>query len=424
MHALNAKYASSHLDDRDSFFRFSGATRFLSMFRFLLFPYALFWMWTQDWALYHSLSTFLSQPPGLLAHIPFVVPNATVAFTLCGIATFLCLPVLVERGLRFNLAALAFTCIYAFLEAAHNTNGFVDARIHLLWFLLATSFSATGEREAASERHERNSIIVRLMELVVVLVYVQAGIAKLVQSGLSWASEGTTLQIGALRQGLSWGEYLAQYEGLARALSWGSLGLELAFVFYFPLKKLRLPLLLGTIVFHLGTQVTMGIDFSHLWIFSLAILLFFPTHVSWGQVSALLDARARSQTWKFVFDSNCGLCNAFVNWAKSKPEGMAIDFVPGPAIVTEADHSLKIEPREFSRQAILIASNQVVRGTLAVLAVAARVSGVGPAYRVLGDSWVLRPFLYVGYRIFARFRSTISTFLRLELSCSSKRPQS
>ncbi|MEW6057488.1 MAG: DCC1-like thiol-disulfide oxidoreductase family protein [Bdellovibrionota bacterium] len=66
------------------------------------------------------------------------------------------------------------------------------------------------------------------MELITVLAYVQAGFSKLIVSGLDWASNGTTLQIALIRQGLETGLFFSKFTNLLITLSWASLLLELS----------------------------------------------------------------------------------------------------------------------------------------------------------------------------------------------------
>src|SRR5262249_2642808 len=156
---------------------------------------------------------------------------------------------------------------YAVFEVWHNLNGFVDVRIHTLWFLVAMSCARVGVSPLARQTSTAcNGIIFRFLELVVVLVYVQSGVAKLMRTGLVWATSGMTLQIGLVRQGIISGMLLAESDTLMVLLSCATLALELGFALYYPVRALRGPLLVISLAFHLGTFVTMGIDFSHLWI--------------------------------------------------------------------------------------------------------------------------------------------------------------
>jgi hypothetical protein len=69
---------------------------------------------------------------------------------------------------------------------------------------------------------------------------------------------------------------LAKHSSLMPWLAGLSVGFELLFGLYYLFPYLRLPLLLTAITFHLGTLVFLGIDFFHLWIFSLSAALLAP----------------------------------------------------------------------------------------------------------------------------------------------------
>jgi hypothetical protein len=153
--------------------------------------------------------------------------------------------------------------------------GFINVHIHLVWYAAFMAYAT--EKSSRAGAFERASFSLRGMELVLVLAYVQSALAKLLESGWAWAWDGTTLQIGMIRQGMPVGQWLAGIPRVGTALSCAALAMECGFALYFFVPALRRPLLLVSICFHLGTWVTMGIDFSHLWIFSAALLVFGPS---------------------------------------------------------------------------------------------------------------------------------------------------
>ena len=228
----------------------------------ILFPLcALHLVASKDFSVYQVMAPTLFKLPGLFSDLPMNYPAPPFVAVVLGSAIISSFLLLMNR--LNHLAAWAlFFCVF-FLDLLSNSFGFINVEIHFVWFLFfyALSFRVISKETAF-----------RLMELILVLAYLQAGFAKLHTSGFAWADEGTTLQIAWLRQGLSAGMCLAKWKSIAIAFSWMSLILEGAFLFYYPFPKIRIPLLMLAIVFHLGTWITLRIDFSHLWIFSAGII--------------------------------------------------------------------------------------------------------------------------------------------------------
>jgi hypothetical protein len=243
--------------------------RFFGVFPWLLYPIALFEMWRYDFRIYESIAPWLWQPSGffrlILPHFPTI--SSVLAVRVVGSLAVL---VAISGKWSRSAAAVAFVALLL-LDYWHNMFGFIDARIHLVWMIgLMTLVKAPSPQQTA-EADLLASLAFRCMELIVVLVYAQSAYAKISNAGLTWAGEGSTLQIAWLRQGLPLGHWLASSVLVAKIFSWLALGLEASFFTYYLVpRKMRGALLLTAFLFHTGTFLTMNISFAHLWVFNLA----------------------------------------------------------------------------------------------------------------------------------------------------------
>ncbi len=272
----------------------AGAERFARAIVVALPLYAVFRVWLYDWASYSKLAVFLYRPPGFLA-LPFPALSTLIALQM--LATILGLGV--ATGRLGGKTLFLFAWLNLLFDYWHNGFGFIEVQIHYVWFLFILSLCPNPGRRSGPVA---SSFAFRGMELIVVLAYFQSGIAKLIQSGISWASDGTTLQIALLRQGLQIGEWLAQWPTPIRCLSWITLIFELSFLFYYAFPRLRWIWLTTSVGFHLGTWLFLGIDFSHLWIFAATVLIAAPELVNlprsrplilkWPEVCKYLTTRA------------------------------------------------------------------------------------------------------------------------------------
>lgn len=249
------------------------ATRFLKSFALIFYPYCISEIWGTDWTLYATLAPWLYQPIGLPKLIGLPFPDLATVHGIQLAATALAL--LAMARVSFRTSALGLAALLLLLDAWPNMFGFVNVRIHLVWFAAFLGICNLDRRgdQASAKDEALNSLAFRSMELICVLAYVQAGYAKLAASGLAWAIDGTTLQIGLIRQGTRLGAALAEHPSLMTPLSFASLLLELAFCLYYVWPASRRLLLAASICFHLGTWMTLDIGFSHLWIFSASVLL-------------------------------------------------------------------------------------------------------------------------------------------------------
>lgn len=248
----------------DNFLFGAEAISWLKIFRFLLYPYLIFLCWNYNWSAYSSMSG-LFVAPGIFASLQIPFPPLYVIRFL---QIWLTLSAFFVGSQPWGrLAAASVFMISLVLDFLHNGFGFVNAQIHVIWFAGILLFAHGSDLKA------RASFCYRFCELVVVMAYIQSGFNKLRIGGLSWMSQGTTLQIALLRQHKAAGQYLAEFSRLMPALASLSVLLELSFLLYYFAPKLRKSLLFAAVSFHIGTFIFLGIDFFHLWIFATSLII-------------------------------------------------------------------------------------------------------------------------------------------------------
>jgi hypothetical protein len=229
----------------------------------------VYFIWQHDWALFVEMAPFMFKLPGLLkySHVPF--PNPYIILGLQIIGTGASLSAVFFERKRAISSLLVFVVLF-FLDFNSNGFGFVNVQIHFIWFSLVLSIVFIFQKFAWVKSYS-----FRVIELIIVLAYVQSFLAKMLTSGLSWGLDGTVLQIGILRQALPYGRSIANYHFLSQFISMLTLLFEASFIFYFFLSSKYKKLLLGiAILFHISTFITLGIGFFHLWVMNLCIILF------------------------------------------------------------------------------------------------------------------------------------------------------
>lgn len=257
---------------------------FLAIFRPILVLYSLCALATLDWTFYDLFANTLYHPVGLAGIIGISWPGlALIKSLLIGAAVS---GVAWLSGYFRSVASAGFTAVIFLLDALHNGFGFVDAQIHMVFFLIAACWM---EYEAELPLFQSKAF--RFCEVVFVLVYFQSGLSKLLDGGLAWALDGGTLQIGWLRQQAALGLALSGYATVAIGLSIAALTFELAFPLLYWFNERRPWLYVASAAFHVGIYFTMGIDFFHLWAFSLTMIL---VEVEWRKLYELIFARTRS----------------------------------------------------------------------------------------------------------------------------------
>jgi predicted DCC family thiol-disulfide oxidoreductase YuxK len=249
--------------------------------------------------------------------------------------------VLALIGLRTNVSLLAFTLgnlfmqgyLYSFNDSHHSYNALfitllllalgpsggalsVDAVRHRL-----REAGATGRLAGPSALKERSAFArwpLLLVRWVLALVYLSAGLHKLLTGGLAWMN-GYTLQYYLYRDGVRWGNglgiWLSQQHELCAVLAGGSLLLELLFPLVLIWPRLAWVILPAGAAMHAGIYWTMSVGFYRQ-------IATYAVFIPWTQG---LRALARRFAWaggrarpEVLYDGHCPLCRrsmALLRWA-------------------------------------------------------------------------------------------------------------
>lgn len=250
------------------FFEFN-AEEFFNKSTPLLYLSGIYFFWQHEWKTYVQMSKYLFAPQGLLSFIELSYPSLSTILALQIIGSISCLLTVLLKRFRAVVSFLVFFLLLT-LDFLSNGFGFINVQIHLIWFFLVFALVFLFD-----SRKWIFGPAFRMLELVVVLAYVQSFLAKMLVAGISWGKDGTVLQIGVLRQGLPYGLFIAESNLLSTLLSFGTLLFEAAFVlyFFFPTQMKKCLLGLG-ILFHISTFIFLGIGFYHLWVMNACIILF------------------------------------------------------------------------------------------------------------------------------------------------------
>ena len=265
MNALNRFFFEI---DADSFFKRAIPLLYLS---------GIYFFWQHDWTPYIQMSQYLFSPQGLLSFLGLSYPSASTILILQLTGSISCLLTIFVKKVRPISSFLVFFLLLI-LDFFSNGFGFINVQIHLIWFFLVFALVLSFE----SLRWFK-AFAFRMLELIVVLAYLQSFLSKMIIAGSAWGIDGTVLQIGILRQGLPYGLFIVQSNLLSKFLCSGALIFEAAFALYFFLPPKLKKVFLGTgILFHISTFVFLGIGFYHLWVMNACIILFAYREVSNG----------------------------------------------------------------------------------------------------------------------------------------------
>ena len=130
---------------------------------------------------------------------------------------------------------------------------------HLNFFLIAVTvfqFSPKKEKHA--------SATIAFFYLFVGFLYFQAGMSKVLVSGVSWITEGTTLSQFTLLQGTTFGKWLVQHQLVPQIMSGSALLIELIILPWIILNRGYQYLFILLTSLHIGIYAVMGISFWHL----------------------------------------------------------------------------------------------------------------------------------------------------------------
>lgn len=236
---------------------------------------SVYFYWQHDWTVYGQMAPFVYSTPGLFARIPISFPPISAITAIQWVGTLCAIFSAVDSRVRL-LPRFGVAIALSLLDLFSNGFGFINVQIHLVWFCWIYAVVPI-----FASRAWWKSFCFRSIELVVVLAYVQSFLSKMWASGPAWATEGTVLQIGILRQGLLAGRFIAESNSLSIALSLFTVVFEAAFALYFFLPDRYKRLLLSSaVLFHLGTWVMLGIGFYHLWVMNLCLTIWGLGHLT------------------------------------------------------------------------------------------------------------------------------------------------
>jgi predicted DCC family thiol-disulfide oxidoreductase YuxK len=153
---------------------------------------------------------------------------------------------------------------------------------------------------------------IKLMWVLMTLVFVAAGTAKLRRSGLQWITSDnmTNMLINhhySHHPPVRWGLYLAQHRVVAMALAALTIVAETAAPLALFSRRLRAVLIPSLFVMQVGIWLTMGILFRD-------FLLLYLVWVPWDRVGDWLSSRwARRPTATLLYDGSCRLCRGTIS---------------------------------------------------------------------------------------------------------------
>jgi predicted DCC family thiol-disulfide oxidoreductase YuxK len=152
---------------------------------------------------------------------------------------------------------------------------------------------------------------VRCGQLVLSMVFFNAGCTKLIRSGLAWVTSDN-MAILLIQHHFSsapltdWGLKLAQYPLLCKIMAGGSLATELSFPLALVSKWARRIIVPACFMMQIGIGLFMGIFFTQ---FMVCYLFFVP----WAKVGRWIRNRNSPEpACGIFFDGTCGLCQGTV----------------------------------------------------------------------------------------------------------------
>jgi hypothetical protein len=212
----------------------------------LFFSYDWFWTLTdlhQARAFYKPLLVLR------LLHLPF--PEVWVIGVLCVLLTVSCVVVVFRfRQILFSfLVAMVFTLLQAWIYSFEKLDHSFAPLTYVLWLMPLVLHQT---------RKNQPQWALSLIRLIIGMVYLQAGLEKLLIGGVEWLAPDTFRNYLFLHPTAA-GLWVAQYDWLCVVLSSVALLFQLSFISLVLWPKLRWVLLSLGILFHTGTFVLMGV---------------------------------------------------------------------------------------------------------------------------------------------------------------------
>jgi len=213
-------------------------------------------------------------PRGVVALLFGRMPSLGVIVVLQVAGTVAAVAVAAGRGRRVVLP-VAWACLLVLAGLRGSLGKILHNDVLLLLATVPFLFAPAGRRP----RPERTGWPVRAALVVVAGSYLFTGVAKLVNSGASWVTSDNLRWVMAEAardprgpfEGAA--EFVAGHAWLAHVLAAGILGLELIFVLVLWRPGMAPYLLAGAAAFHVGTWVTLGIDYwAHLAVVAIVLI--------------------------------------------------------------------------------------------------------------------------------------------------------
>ena len=239
-------------------------------------------------------------------------------------AASLVVAVMVIVGYRSRLAcALAFIATISFQERNPLILDGSDLVYRMLPFWL--TFASPGARyslDAALQRARGESVSgtgwafpVRLLQLQVAWIYLATGLEKML--GTKWPGGTATYYAMQLKHtfGRGYADFLVRNDIIVRAMTWGTLAVELGFLpaVFFPAFQPYLTLLAvaGAAMLHMGIALFMNVGNFPV-IMLAALILFLPPRWIHRIVAAGRRVFGRERPLALYYDGTCTLCRRTV----------------------------------------------------------------------------------------------------------------
>ncbi|MFM7022565.1 MAG: hypothetical protein ACKOXB_06265 [Flavobacteriales bacterium] len=226
---------------------------FLALQLLFNFPQQLRYFKTQPQRLYRKKVKILRL---------FSLPELTTTyFVLFGIMLLLSL-ILAAAGIYMKLfTALALLCYFPYFMSIISMPS-IQRKTNLIPFVLLVLLVSPSVSESIDKPAPSWELL--LIKIAIVQMYLSSAVQKLIHSGWRWC-KGSTLQ-AHLMENYLWNEkkitlILAQNKGLCTALSYFTLLFELSFIILLFLPHLTYLYLSLALLFHLGTLLTMRINY-------------------------------------------------------------------------------------------------------------------------------------------------------------------
>ncbi len=212
-----------------------------------------------------------------LLHLGFPAPSISAA--LCSLLLLSCVCVIIRISPVFSsvVAASLFVLLQAWLysfEKMDHTFAPLTYAILLMPFLVIGRQQAMRENRTRKDSLEQLGWPLFLIQLAICLIYLQAGLEKLLIGGLDWLSPQTFRNYIYLHQAPA-GMWVAQSEVLCIVLPFLALLFQLGFVLIVFFPRFRWLFLPAGVIFHSGTYLLLGVGwYFNAWIYS--YLFFIP----------------------------------------------------------------------------------------------------------------------------------------------------